>query len=118
MDYLLYIMMHRIVKMGPDINVHDTWAVESMGRVQDRATEHLGTTDKAIIANRRRLLQAIEDLEHDTDPPFTFAPEDACRFRGPIAIDTMGPAADWRAWWERHDRDRREGSVWASRPAG
>ena len=35
--------------MGMDINVHDQWAVESQGRIQDRTREHLGTTDKGII---------------------------------------------------------------------
>jgi phenylpropionate dioxygenase-like ring-hydroxylating dioxygenase large terminal subunit len=44
--------------MGTDINVHDQWAVESMGAIQDRTTEHLGASDKAIIANRRLLLAA------------------------------------------------------------
>src|SRR6202011_2646549 len=34
--------------MGNDINVHDQWAVESMGAIQDRTREHLGTADKAI----------------------------------------------------------------------
>ena len=29
--------------MGADINVHDQWAVESMGAIQDRTREHLGT---------------------------------------------------------------------------
>jgi phenylpropionate dioxygenase-like ring-hydroxylating dioxygenase large terminal subunit len=104
--------------MGSDINVHDSWAVESMGAVQDRTTEHLGATDKAIIANRRTLLQAIDGIGRDADPPFWLAPEDACRFRGPVAIDTMGPAADWRDWWERHDHDRRKGSEWAAEAAG
>ncbi len=104
--------------MGSDINVHDSWAVESMGAVQDRTTEHLGTTDKAIIANRRTLLQAIDGIGGDADPPFWLAPEDAWRFRGPVAIDTMGPAADWRDWRERHDHDRREGSEWAAEAAG
>ena len=28
--------------MGEDINVHDQWAVESLGRIQDRTKEHLG----------------------------------------------------------------------------
>jgi hypothetical protein len=41
--------------MGMDINVHDQWAVESMGAIQDRTKEHLASTDKAIIAFRRRL---------------------------------------------------------------
>ena len=45
--------------MGFDINVHDQWAIESQGRIQDRTREHLGTTDKAIIAYRRLLLSAI-----------------------------------------------------------
>ena len=35
--------------MGSDINVHDQWAVESMGPIQDRTREHLGTADKAIV---------------------------------------------------------------------
>ena len=49
-----------ITGMGFDINVHDQWAIESQGRIQDRTREHLGTTDKAIIAYRRLLLPAIE----------------------------------------------------------
>ncbi|MCD6665641.1 MAG: hypothetical protein LT081_06135, partial [Hydrogenophaga sp.] len=36
-----------------DINVHDQWACESMGAIQDRTREHLGTTDKVIMAHRR-----------------------------------------------------------------
>ena len=39
--------------MGADINVHDQWACESMGPVQDRTKEHLGQSDKAISAYRR-----------------------------------------------------------------
>jgi len=42
--------------MGEDINVHDQWAVESQGRIQDRTREHLGTTDKAIVARRKLLI--------------------------------------------------------------
>ena len=46
--------------MGTDINVHDQWACESMGAIQDRTEEHLGTSDKAISAYRRLLRQALE----------------------------------------------------------
>ena len=46
-----------------DINVHDQWAVESMGAIQDRTREHLGTSDKVIMANRRMLLKAIETVQ-------------------------------------------------------
>ncbi|MGY2849757.1 nitrite reductase/ring-hydroxylating ferredoxin subunit [Bradyrhizobium sp. USDA 4510] len=38
--------------MGTDINVHDQWAVESMGAIQDRTNEHLGQSDKAIVQYR------------------------------------------------------------------
>src|SRR3954462_8136903 len=46
--------------MGNDINVHDQWAVESMGGIQDRTKEHLGQSDKAIVQYRRLLRQEIE----------------------------------------------------------
>ena len=46
--------------MGSDINVHDQWAVESMGAIQDRTSEHLGSADKAIVQYRRLLRQEIE----------------------------------------------------------
>ena len=46
--------------MGADINVHDQWACESMGAIQDRTEEHLGTSDKAISAYRRLLRQALD----------------------------------------------------------
>ena len=46
-----------------DINVHDQWACESMGAIQDRTREHLGSTDKVIMANRRMLLQAMDTVE-------------------------------------------------------
>jgi hypothetical protein len=39
--------------MGADINVHDQWACESMGAIQDRTREHLGQSDKAISAYRK-----------------------------------------------------------------
>jgi phthalate 4,5-dioxygenase oxygenase subunit len=52
-----------------DINVHDQWAVESMGAIQDRTREHLGTSDKVIMANRRMLLKAIETVQAGGTPP-------------------------------------------------
>ena len=35
--------------MGEDINLHDQWAVESQGPIQDRTREHLGQSDRAIV---------------------------------------------------------------------
>jgi phthalate 4,5-dioxygenase len=53
----------------PGINVQDRAVQESMGRVADRSLERLGTTDRAIIAARRALLQAVVDVETGHAPP-------------------------------------------------
>jgi phthalate 4,5-dioxygenase len=58
-----------------DINLHDQWAVESMGAIQDRTREHLGTSDKVIMANRRLLLKAaIDTVQAGGEPPMALTP--------------------------------------------
>ncbi|MGE0748417.1 MAG: aromatic ring-hydroxylating dioxygenase subunit alpha, partial [Rhodospirillales bacterium] len=94
--------------MGMDINVHDSWAVESPGPIADRTTEHLGTTDRAITANRRLLLRAIDGMKAGRAPPATEG-----GLRGPVAIDTVVPADGWETAWQAHDRTKRARSPWA-----
>ncbi len=82
--------------MGTDINVHDQWAVESMGAIQDRTREHLGTSDKAIVQYRRLLRQEIEKVASGAKP-FMFldaAAGDTARWpcRNPAVVP--GPARD------------------------
>src|SRR5918997_7179723 len=82
--------------MGLDINVHDQWAVESMGRVQDRTVEQLGSSDRAVTAYRRLLLRAIRDHDAGQAPPGR--PSDqrqAQALTGPIAVDTLAPRDGW-----------------------
>jgi phthalate 4,5-dioxygenase len=101
--------------MGLDINVHDQWAVESMGPVQDRTQEHLGVSDKAVSAYRRMLLQAIDD--HAAGKRTTgqvLDADDAAALRGPIAVDTVQPTATWRTSWADKDAERRGRSPWAT----
>lgn len=99
--------------MGKDINVHDNWAVESIGPIQDRTVEHLGAADKAITANRRMLLKAIHGLGQGEAPPLASPGAEAGRARGPAAVDTIGPADAWQRCWQDYDRGRRAGSEWA-----
>jgi phenylpropionate dioxygenase-like ring-hydroxylating dioxygenase large terminal subunit len=103
--------------MGEDINVHDQWAVEGPGAIYDRTTEHLGTTDKAIAAYRRKLLSAIADVERGATPPFILNADSARRFTGPAAFDVVGPRDGWDANWRRHERARRAASPWAAKLA-
>jgi len=40
-----------------------------MGPIYDRGREHLGSSDTAIVAARRRLLKAARELEQGIEPP-------------------------------------------------
>jgi phenylpropionate dioxygenase-like ring-hydroxylating dioxygenase large terminal subunit len=54
--------------MGESFNVHDAFATESQGPVEDRTREHLGTTDVIIARVRRLLTEAIEAVKDGKDP--------------------------------------------------
>ncbi len=98
--------------MGHDINVHDQWAVESMGRIQDRTREHLGQSDKAIIAYRRLLRKCIEQV-HKGEPPI-IDPRAAASLHGPATMDGIGPTEGWQAYARDVDARRRRGAPWAA----
>jgi phenylpropionate dioxygenase-like ring-hydroxylating dioxygenase large terminal subunit len=96
--------------MGLDINVHDQWAVESMGRIQDRTEEHLGKTDTAIIQYRRKLRAAIAALAEGNQaalPMWNGA--DLSAIFGPAANDTLCEDGDWQRAWQEGDAARRAG---------
>jgi phthalate 4,5-dioxygenase oxygenase subunit len=48
---------------------HDACATESMGAIFDRSKEHLGVSDKAVIAVRKFLLTAVKELQDGKEPP-------------------------------------------------
>jgi phthalate 4,5-dioxygenase len=99
--------------MGADINVHDQWACESMGPIQDRSREHLGQSDKAISAYRRMLRGAIEAARNGERPLMVLDAAAAARITGPAAIDGIGPSDDWQSYWRATDARRRQASSWA-----
>ncbi len=98
--------------MGEDINVHDQWAVESQGRIQDRTREHLGSSDKAISAYRRLLKKSIEQVKKGERPVLAVGAEEAARLRGPLTIDGMSPNAGVATYPADTDRRRREAAPW------
>jgi hypothetical protein len=100
--------------MGADINVHDQWACESMGAIQDRTKEHLGQSDKAISAYRRILRAAIEQASQGGKPLMVLDATTAARLTGPAAIDGIGPAEDWQGYWRQAEDTRRKASSWAN----
>lgn len=99
--------------MGMDINVHDQWAVESMGAVQDRTQEHLGKTDVGIIRNRRNLRAAIDALAkgQETALPMRNG-ADPAQILGPLSNDAIADSADWDAASKQADKERRAACPW------
>jgi phthalate 4,5-dioxygenase len=95
-----------------DINVHDQWAVESMGAIQDRTREHLGTSDKVIMANRRMLLKAIETVQAGGVAPGVADPSLAAAMTGPDTVDGIAPAGTWPTWWQEQVQAKRAGAPW------
>jgi phthalate 4,5-dioxygenase oxygenase subunit len=75
------------------INTQDIAVQEGMGPIADRSKEHLGTSDRAVIAIRQLLLEAVAQVEAGGDPPGT----DPEAQRMPRGYDEYVPrGADWR----------------------
>jgi phthalate 4,5-dioxygenase len=100
-----------------DINVHDQWAVESMGPIQDRTREHLGTTDKVIMANRRNLLKAIEAVQAGAAAPGVADAAQVAAMTGPDTVDGIAPAGTWPDWWREQAQAKRASAPWAGQAA-
>jgi hypothetical protein len=98
--------------MGTDINVHDQWACESMGPIQDRTQEHLGTSDKAIAAYRRLLRRALDQSGQGGKPMMVLDAAEAVTITGPACVDGIGPAGDWQGYWQRTSRERQATKSW------
>ncbi len=94
-----------------DINVHDQWAVESMGAIQDRTREHLGTSDKVIMANRRTLQAAIDLVAAGGLPPLPVPPAAPV---APDTIDCIAPADDWQRFWTGQVQAKRTAAPWSA----
>lgn len=99
--------------MGQDINVHDQWAVESLGSIQDRTREHLGASDKIIIESRKLLLKAIKDNMNGKKPAISAWPINSLHQSGPVTIDTVVPSKTWNISWKKTAEARRKKSCWA-----
>ncbi len=80
--------------------VHDKFATESGGAIQDRTTERLGSTDKAIAASRQLLLKAIRDVQEQRDPPHVVRDETHNDFHHMVVMSQgIDDSADWRTNW-------------------
>ncbi len=75
----------------------DSCATESMGPIYDRRKEHLGASDKGIIAIRRFLLAAVASIQNGAEPPHIIADSAKNDFHHIVTTsDFVPPGRYWR----------------------
>ena len=79
--------------IGFNFQAHDALATESQGPVQDRTSEHLVSSDKAIVAARKLLLNAIRDVKEGRQPQHVIKDAKANRFSHLVVLSEIVPAA-------------------------
>lgn len=85
------------------IAMQDKAMIEGMTRTVDRSLEHLGSSDVAVIAARRRLLKLARDLENGIEPVAPTHPE-LYRVR---PLDLVSAEPEFGALLEQHAVDAR-----------
>ena len=96
-----YLQDRRLQKTGTYTGIEgflaqDSCVTESMGPVCDRTREHLGKSDVAIIAIRKRLLGAVLSLQDGMEPPCLITEPERV-FRRCISTGAMLPSGtSWR----------------------
>lgn len=82
---------------GQAFEIHDTWAVEAPGPIQDRTREHLGYADKSVILMRKVMQEAIKQVQDGKPaPPITRDGTSDCldliSIGDVVPVGTDGPA--------------------------
>jgi hypothetical protein len=72
------------------IQAQDMAMIESMGPMYDRTREHLGSSDTAIIAMRRKLLRLVQAFASDGEPPHAATHGGAYRVRSAALLLERG----------------------------
>ena len=98
--------------MGLDINVHDQWAVEGMGTIQDRTQEHLGRADVAIIRYRRMLRKMIAALQDRDEDALPMRNGGTASIKGPLSNDAIATTSEWDTASHAADMERRAACPW------
>ena len=97
--------------MGLNFQAHDAFATESQGRVQDRTAEHLVSSDKAIVAARKLLLNGIEDVKRGREPRHRISDPNMNRFPHLMVISEVIPGSThWKDYAKKLVDERQSAS--------
>jgi phenylpropionate dioxygenase-like ring-hydroxylating dioxygenase large terminal subunit len=85
--------------MGVNFQAHDAFATESQGHVQNRSEENVVSSDKAIVAARKLILNAIKDVQQGRDPQHVVRDPQANRFANLVVLsDVISKSSDWKEY--------------------
>jgi hypothetical protein len=104
--------VHSYTGMGTNFQVHDLWATESAGAIQDRTQEHLAETDVPLIEARKQLKAAIHAVQEGHDPPGVV--RDPAHDPFSRVVTTFGTIPRALGWRERCRDLERSGRAWQS----
>ena len=85
--------------IGMVFQAHDLCVVEGAGTIEDRTKEHLTSSDKAILAARKLLLNAIKDIEEGREAPHVFRDPKANRMNHLFTRgEVISSSTDWKEY--------------------
>jgi len=88
--------------MGSNFLIHDAFAVETAGPIHDRSQEFLGFTDIIIVAARKQLLDAIQDVQKGKQPMHVIRnPADAGMAHLVVRSEVMPAETDHKTFWKQ-----------------
>ena len=79
--------------IGFNFQAHDAFATESQGPVQNRTNEHLVSSDKAIVAARKLLLNAIKNVQEGRQPQHVMRDPKLNHFSHLVVLSELVPAS-------------------------
>jgi phenylpropionate dioxygenase-like ring-hydroxylating dioxygenase large terminal subunit len=93
--------------MGFNFQAHDAFATESQGAIQDRTQENLVSSDKAIVAARKLLMNAIKDVQQNRRPQHVVVDPTVNRFPHLMVIsEVIDASVDWKEYVRKLAADR------------
>jgi len=85
--------------LGTNFQAHDAFATESQGPVQNRTEENLVSSDKAIVAARKLILNGIKDVQEGREPQHVIRDPKANNFPNLVVIsDVVAKSIDWKEY--------------------
>ncbi len=88
--------------IGYNFQIHDLCVTEGMGAIQDRTLEHLVSSDRGIVAQRKVLLKAIQDVQEGRDPAHVIRDPELNRFPHMVVYSAVVPTSTtWKDYCEQ-----------------